>query len=219
MLRFLLALLICTGGFFIIQSVYHPGKKAISFNKTKTPASEAPDLISIALKQKAAEAKAFANTHHYNNSVCFLVDMKIRSGQNRFFVYDLSKNKVLKSGVVTHGRCNERWLEGRRYGNDPGCGCTSLGRYRIGASYNGRFGLAYKLYGLDSTNSNAFQRFVVLHSHACVPETEVYNEVCQSDGCPTVAPGFLQQLRTYIDHSEKPVLLWIYESQEKADSR
>lgn len=212
MLRFLLALLICTGGFFIIQSVYHPGKKTISFSKTKTPASKAPDLISAALKQKAAEAKAFANTHHYNNSVCFFVDMKIHSGQNRFFVYDLNKSKVLKSGVVTHGRCNERWLEGRRYGNDPGCGCTSLGRYRIGASYSGRFGLAYKLYGLDSTNSNAYQRFVVLHAHACVPETEVYNEVCQSDGCPTVAPGFLQQLKTYIDCSGKPVLLWVYES-------
>lgn len=213
MLRFLLALLICAGGFFIIQSVYHPVN--INLPKiNKTTESKTPDAAAIALKQKATEAKAFAISNQYNSSICFLVDMKIRSGQNRFFVYGLNKNKVLKSGVVTHGRCNERWLTGRRYGNDPGCGCTSLGKYRIGAPYNGRFGLAYKLYGLDSTNSNAFQRFVVLHSHACVPETEVYNEVCQSDGCPTVAPGFLQQLRTYIDHSGKPVLLWIYEGGE-----
>jgi hypothetical protein len=44
-------------------------------------------------------------------------------------------------------------------------------------------------------DNNAFKRFVVLHSHECVPETEVQDEICQSDGCPTVSPQFLQQLK------------------------
>ncbi|MEI9913326.1 MAG: murein L,D-transpeptidase catalytic domain-containing protein [Bacteroidota bacterium] len=105
----------------------------------------------------------------------------------------------------------KKWLIGRRYGNTVGGGCTSLGKYRIGYSYNGKFGLAFKLYGLDKTNDNAFARFVVLHAHDCVPETEVTDDICQSDGCPTVAPGFLQQLKPVIDHSKKPVLLWIFE--------
>jgi hypothetical protein len=69
--------------------------------------------------------------------------------------------------------CNENWLEGRKYGNEVECGCTALGKYRIGNSYNGRFGQAFKLYGLERTNDKAFERFVVLHSHECVPETEV----------------------------------------------
>jgi hypothetical protein len=92
-----------------------------------------------------------------------------------------------------------------------GCGCTSLGRYRIGQSYHGQFGLAFKLHGLDKTNDNAYKRFVVLHSHECVPETPIEDEICQSDGCPTVAPGFLQQLKPIITASNKPVLLWIFE--------
>lgn len=72
--------------------------------------------------------------------------------------------------------------------------------------------LAFKLYGLDATNDKSFERFVVLHVHACVPESEVTAEICQSDGCPTVAPGFLKQLEPVIKQSEKPVLLWIVES-------
>ena len=65
--------------------------------------------------------------------------------------------------------------------------------------------------GLEKTNDNAFKRFVVLHAHECVPETEVKDEICQSDGCPTVSPGFLQYIKPIIDRSKKPVLLWIYE--------
>jgi hypothetical protein len=136
--------------------------------------------------------------------------MRLPSYQKRFFVYDLNKDSIINSGLVTHGRCNEYWLEGRKYGNAPGCGCTSLGKYKVGNAYQGRFGLAFKLYGLDKTNDKAFERFVVLHSHSCVPETEVNNEICQSDGCPTVAPGFLKQLEPLIKGSHKPVLLWIF---------
>ena len=163
------------------------------------------------LKKKSVDAIDFAKKNGYSLSVCFLVDMTLSSGQDRFFVYDLTKDTIRRSGLVTHGRCNEMWLEGRKYSNVPGCGCSSLGKYKIGYSYNGTFGLAYKLYGLDKTNDNAFKRFVVLHAHECVPETEVEDEICQSDGCPTVAPGFLQQLKPIIDKSNKPVLLWIYE--------
>jgi hypothetical protein len=161
-------------------------------------------------REKAKEAKNFVQQNNYNESICFLVDMSIPSGQNRFFVYGLKKDTLQNSGLVTHGRCNEYWLQGRKYGNKVGCGCTSLGKYKIGYSYNGKFGLAFKLYGLEKTNDKAFARFVVLHAHDCVPETEVKDEICQSDGCPTVAPGFLQQLKPVINKSKKPILLWIY---------
>lgn len=148
----------------------------------------------------------------YNTKLAFLVNMKIASSQKRFFIYDFEKDSIVGAGIVTHGRCNQNWLEGRRYSNIVGSGCTSLGNYKIGNPYQGKFGLAYKLYGLDSTNSKAFERYVVLHSHACVPETEVDYEICQSDGCPTVSPGFLKKLQTIIDRSSKPILLSVYEA-------
>lgn len=165
------------------------------------------------LKKKAPEARRYASQHQLNEDQAFLIDMAEESGRNRFFVYSLKGDSILAAGLVTHGRCNQVWLTGRKYGNEVGCGCTSLGKYKVGASYQGRFGLAFKLHGLESTNSNAFKRYVVLHSHTCVAEKEIAPlPLCQSDGCPTVSPGFLEYLSEKIGASGKPILLWIYDS-------
>jgi L,D-transpeptidase catalytic domain len=205
----ILLILILSLSWFTSSGVWK-STKAVHFAKPEKKHVLLPSSLT-ALKKKAQELKTFLKEQPYNNQICFLIDMSLPSGQNRFFVYDLKKDTIKNAGVVTHGRCNQQWLEGRKYSNEPGCGCTSLGKYRIGYSYTGRFGLAYKLYGLEKTNSNAFRRFVVLHAHECVPETEVKDEICQSDGCPTVSPGYLQQLKPIIDNSSKPVLLWVYE--------
>lgn len=165
----------------------------------------------LKLHSRANLARQFTKQKGYNETICFLIDMSLPSGQSRFFVYNMKKDTLQNSGLVTHGRCNQEWLEGRKYGNTVGCGCTSLGKYRVGKSYQGKFGLAFKLHGLEKTNDKAYERFVVLHAHDCVPETENGDEICQSDGCPTVAPGFLQQLNPMIKKSPKPVLLWIFE--------
>ena len=137
--------------------------------------------------------------------------MRILSGKNRFFVYNLARDSVEIAGLVAHGSGIGKNNDIPTFSNTPNSYCTSLGKYKIGNSYNGKFGLAYKLYGLDKTNSKAFDRFVVLHAHACVPNEEVApSPICESWGCPTVAPAFLTQLKTYLDKSAEPSLLWIY---------
>lgn len=164
----------------------------------------------VRLQSFANKLEQYATENGYNTRYCFLVDMKITCGSNRFFVYDIKKDSVLKAGLVTHGYGNSGYSN-ITFSNVPGSNSSSLGKYKIGNSYNGKFGLAYKLYGLDKTNSNAINRFVVLHSHECVPATEVAPQpICMSQGCPTVSPSFLQSLRTYLDEAEKPVLLWIF---------
>ena len=55
------------------------------------------------LKLKAALAKSYIKEHRFNLSHCFLLDMKMPSGKNRFFVYDLKKDSVKIAGLVTHG--------------------------------------------------------------------------------------------------------------------
>lgn len=156
--------------------------------------------------------KNYAVANKCNSRVCFLIDMSISSGKKRFFIYDIEKNTGIASGLVTHGRCSEPWLKGRKYSNAEGSGCSSLGLYKVGAGYNGRFGPAYKLHGLDSGNSNAFRRFVVLHEMDCVPEEETFPfPICQSDGCPAVAHGFFKKLQEVIAASGDPLLLYIYE--------
>jgi L,D-transpeptidase catalytic domain len=153
--------------------------------------------------------KAYARVHNYNTRFSFLVDMKLPSGRNRFFIYDMQKDSVLAAGLVAHGS-GKNYSGEVEFSNEPNSYCTSPGRYRIGVSYNGRFGLAYKLHGLDATNSNAYSRAVVLHSHSCVPdyETAPY-EICQSWGCPTVSPSFLNKLKNYLSNTDKPMLLWV----------
>ncbi len=163
------------------------------------------------LKTIAASAKDFVRQKKYNPDYCFLIDMSLASGQPRFFIYDLAKDSIRQSGLVAHGNCYQDWLEGRKYSNKVGSGCTSLGRYRIGNPYTGMWGYSYKLHGLDSSNNNAFERTVVLHGHHCVPNDAVEEEICQSNGCPTVAPDFLVRLKQLINSSGKPVLLWIYQ--------
>ncbi|RYY54505.1 MAG: hypothetical protein EOO09_14070 [Chitinophagaceae bacterium] len=178
-----------------------------------TPAGGSPATVAVSnvLKSRAADARKFVGGNNFNRQLVFIIDFSISSGQPRFFVYDLGRDSVLNAGLVTHGRCNQEWLEGRKYGNTVGCGCSSPGKYKIGKGYKGRFGQAWKLHGLDSTNSNAFDRFVVLHSHECVPESGTTEEICQSDGCPTVSPNFLQYLKPIIDRSDKPILLWAFD--------
>jgi hypothetical protein len=211
LLSTLVILLCLTGMAFGWMRFTAAGKMFSARHLPKSPHKIPASVIAAKLKKKADAVRKFADSARFNNQVSFLVDMSLPSGEPRFFVYSLMEDSVLFSGLVTHGRCNEDWLEGRRYGNKPGCGCTSLGKYKIGNPYQGRFGLAFKLHGLERTNDNAYARYVVLHSHSCVPETGIGEEICQSDGCPTVSPGMLAKLDPMIRNSQKPVLLWIFE--------
>ncbi len=184
------------------KALYLP-KKQTSYVTTDKTAKK--------LEQKVAEAKQFVKRKGYNENICFLIDMTLPSGQNRFFIYDLKKDSLQGSGLVAHGNCFQYWLEGRKYSNVVGSGCTSPGKYKIGVPYTGKFGYSYKLHGLDSSNNNAFERTVVLHAHSCIPETEVADDICQSNGCPMVSHNFLTHLKKIINTSKKPVMLWIYE--------
>jgi hypothetical protein len=193
--------------FFWYKPKFKPKATAASF-VIKKKATEKKLLER--LKLKADDMALYAKQHEYNTQYCFMLDMKIESGKKRFFVYNLKNDSIELAGLVTHGSGKVSSDE-IKFSNTEGSLCTSLGRYKIGGSYNGKFGLAFKLYGLDSANSNAFNRFVVLHAHSCVPNDEIAPlTICESWGCPTVAPAFLTELKTYIDKSEKPVLLNIY---------
>ncbi len=195
-----------------IPILYLKGKSKKPFEITSRVRPVASDRAAVLLRTKnhSSSLKNYAATNNFNTQYCFLVDMTIASGEKRFFVYDLKVDSTIVAGLVTHG--SGKVVSAKiQFSNQPESNCTSLGKYKIGNSYNGKFGLAYKLYGLDKTNSNAFNRFVVLHSHACVPLMEVAPQrICESWGCPTVSPLFLQVLKKYIDKADKPVLLWIY---------
>jgi hypothetical protein len=147
----------------------------------------------------------------YNRYIAFFIDMRIHSGKNRFFVVDLSTKKVIDKGLVAHGSGSETGMEGElKFSNTNNSYCTSLGKYSIGKSYYGQFGKAYKLYGLDETNDNAFSRTIVLHKYETMPYEEQEQSICNSLGCPMVNERFYKRLEEIIDHSEKDIILEIY---------
>jgi hypothetical protein len=198
------------GYFFWYNPVLHKSSKSnVAIVASKKAKGKTETMLR--LNKKAVQGRDYIATHDFNATRCFLIDMRIPSGEKRFFVYNLAKDSVEIAGLVTHGSGVGNNSITPLFSNTANSNCTSLGKYKIGKPYQGKFGLAYKLYGLESSNNKAFERFVVLHSHACVPNDEVAPQViCESWGCPTVAPAFLTQLQSYIDVSSKPIMLWIY---------
>ena len=163
------------------------------------------------VRLQSIQVKRKISTGQYCRQFCFMIDMGITSGKKRFFVYNLEKDSIEMSGLVTHGSGSDKNGDAHFFSNRSGSNCTSLGSYVVGNSYDGKFGPAYKLHGLDPTNSRAFDRFVVLHAHQCVPNDEVYPfPICVSLGCPTVSVDFLEGLKKYIEIAEKPVILQLY---------
>jgi len=193
----------------IVRLVFFAG---LVFFLTKcSPVREQQKSLSE-LDRRAQEVKLYAQKNGYSTGYCFLLDMRMLSGLKRFFVYDMSNNMVVFSGLVSHGDCDQNFLKTARFSNTPGSGCTSIGIYKVGWAYYGQYGKAYKLYGLQETNSNAFNRAIVLHGNAFIPDQENYPKlICNSSGCPMVSFSFLDKLSSVIDRSPKPVLLWVYD--------
>jgi hypothetical protein len=193
-----------------IGGVYLNKRDVIQSGAVRNPIYETSIDEQARLQSYAHQLKTFASLHHYNTSVCFLADMKLHSGKYRFFVYDMEKDIVKSAGLVAHGSCKTLFLVKAKFSNTPNCNCSSIGKYKVSAKYKGRFGYAFKLIGLDSSNSNAYKRSIVLHRYSCIPEEEAYPlPICNSLGCPMVANAFFQVLTAEIDHSKKPVLLWM----------
>ena len=170
--------------------------------------SENNAIINILTKK----VNNYAIQNDMSTDYCFLVDMSLPSGRNRFFIYDLKKNTVINSGLVSHGSCNETFLARPKFSNESKSGCSSLGKFKVAEFYTGKYGKWFRLYGLDNCNSNAYKRAVVIHGYDCVPDEEIYPRVlCNSLGCVMVSYKFFDNISRLIRKSEKPIVLWIYQ--------
>ncbi len=172
--------------------------------------------VSGKINQKAKEAKAFCKKHKMNINFCFLMDVSAHSGKNRFYIYNFKTNTISHSGLVCHGVGKNSTQQKPVYSNVVGSNCTSLGKYKIGKRSYSNWGINihYKMHGLESSNSNAFKRHVVLHSYDYVSETEIYPlhlTMGWSQGCPVVANNLMKEIDKLLKASSKPTLIWIFE--------
>jgi hypothetical protein len=169
-------------------------------------------------EEKAKEALAFCEANNFNTDFAILIDMKIHSGKYRMFIYDFNKQEIERQALCAHGNGKDDMKstgEQPLFSNVEGSWLTSLGKYKIGARSYSRWGvnIHYKLHGLEPSNSNAFERIIVLHSHSPVPADEMYPAhmpMGWSQGCPVTDDETMIYLDAKLQNSEKPVLLWIY---------
>ena len=221
--------------FFTILSLLIPPNVAIASSSTITHSAKVNEPIATTgfdttfkylhifdkggpgrLKRQADKIREYAEANNFSMEYCFLVDMSIASGKNRFFVYNMRKDSLEFSALVSHGFGSTikdgTGTDNLVFSNMPYSFKTSLGKYKVGKPYKGEFGLSYKLYGLDTSNNRALERAIVLHADQHVPEQETYPaKIYQSAGCPTVSPNFLTILGSFIKSSKKPILMWIYD--------
>ncbi|KYH07587.1 murein L,D-transpeptidase catalytic domain-containing protein [Chryseobacterium cucumeris] len=157
------------------------------------------------------EIKNYIKGKEYNQELAVFINFKIPSGKYRYFIYNLKNNTILQQAVVSHGSGSViPKSDALKFSNVEGSYQSSLGKYVIGESYIGKFGKAYRLAGLDATNSNAMQRAIVLHSYGCIPDTESQTPACLSLGCPMLSVNALKETAKYIDRSPKPVILYAF---------
>ena len=105
-----------------------------------------------------------------NQSYLTLIDMSQASGKERMYVIDLRSGAVTKT-VVAHGSGSDPSNSGTpsRFSNTNNSKMTSLGFYKTGELYQGsHVGHAMRLDGLQSTNSHARARGVVMHGSSYV---------------------------------------------------
>jgi hypothetical protein len=160
----------------------------------------------------ATALKQYAKANDFDTAYAFLSNMGMLCNKKRFFVMNLRTMQIEEAGLVSHGRGQGKTIFDKQYSNQPGSRCTSLGRYKILSKYKGTYGEAYRMSGLDSSNENAFERNIVLHSMSCIPDIENIMPACVSDGCPAVSSRFLSALQKIIESRRKPMLLWIFDS-------
>ena len=188
---------------------------ALFFCVSCTLKSQPNEKTRIRLQAKAKSAKAYCKKKNFSSKVCVLIDMKIHSGKKRFFLWDLKGDSILKSGMCSHGICDnldDNKGHATKFSNVPESHCSSLGKYKIGKRGWSSFGVHvnYKLHGLEKRNNNAFSRSIVFHSWG-IPDEETYPfGIAQSWGCPAVSNNFMREMDTVLKAEKKPVLMWIY---------
>ncbi len=167
---------------------------------------------------KKQEALTYCKANNLNIDYCILIDMNIHSGKKRLYVVDFKNDSIDHSALVAHGCGPLNWAEDESkenpiFSNTNNSHLASLGKYRIGKRGKSNWGIYinYKLHGLDSTNSNAYKRIIVLHGWGAVQDEEQYPLGSpEGYGCPAVSNNTMRYLDGELKNKKKDVLMWIY---------
>lgn len=154
---------------------------------------------SLLLHQKDTSLNAYIinlGIRAYNNAknikdknILTIIDYSLPSNQKRLWVIDMKNNNILFNTFVAHGE-NTGEEYAQYFSNEENSHKSSLGLFKTGLAYHGKYGISLKLFGLEKEfNSNAFQRGIVLHGGKYVSQSYVDSTgtIGRSHGCPVVS--------------------------------
>ncbi len=216
----LLCLSVLTWGAMIHLSAIASGNESSStaLNATKTkPAATASDVdeyisdlyrsIDFGKCQQLSREVFTKAMHGYLNlkdagrlnesrEVLSVADFTQSSTQNRLWVIDLARKKVLFNTYVAHGQGSGMDMA-TNFSNQDGTHASSLGFYVTADCYNGAHGNSLRLDGVDKGyNDAALSRGIVVHAAEYVSASNVAGQgrLGRSWGCPAVTPELAQPI-------------------------
>lgn len=122
----------------------------------------------------------------WKRDIVGIADFGLHSASRRFHFVNLDREEV-QSYYVAHGMGSDPEHDGwlNNYSNVEGSNATSRGAYITWEWYVGRYGTSVRLGGLDSTNSKALERYIVMHraKYAEPEHLERWGRLGRSNGC------------------------------------
>ena len=163
--------------------------------------------------ERAKELLEYCRREGYNTRVALFVDLSRHSGRRRFVAWDMARMVPIFTCPVSHGSGSEMShvrSAYARFSNEDGSHLSSLGRAVVAERYEGRYGVAYRLDGLDATNTNLRSRCVVLHGWEHTTSYPIWpRATVGSFGCPVLSRRMMARVDELL-RREKGVIIEVF---------
>ncbi len=163
--------------------------------------------------ERASELLDFCQKEGYNCHIALFVDLSRHSGRRRFVAWSFERNAPMFICPVSHGSGSARShvrSAFARLSNEDGSHLSSVGRALVAERYVGCYGVAYRLDGLDSTNSNLRSRCVVLHGWKHTTSCPTWPIAATgSFGCPVLSRRMMARVDMLL-REERDVVLDVF---------
>jgi hypothetical protein len=164
-------------------------------------------------REQAHALAKYCREQGYNDRIVLLWDLSLHSGRRRFVVWNVAEDRAERKFVASHGsgfECSLRYSAYAKTSNVLNSHLSSEGRALVGERYTGRYGVAYRLDGLDESNSALRERCVVLHGWRHTTSYPIWPmPTVGSWGCPVLSERAMAILDEILRNEEK-VVLWAY---------
>lgn len=162
------------------------------------------------VRERALMLQKWCGENGYNTHLAIFIDLSLHSGRRRFVVWDFQNQQPLLVCPVSHGSGSHRSHVRSPYArlsNEDGSHLSSLGRALVAERYVGSYGVAYRLDGLDPTNSNLRSRCVVLHGWKYTTSFAIYPiPTVGSFGCPVLSSRMMARVDSILQEHCRVVI-------------